>query len=96
MFAGAGVGNVPDFGPTTRDLVDNLWVAIISLSTSQRAAMIEKRGSGTSKAQDAELRVRVPRDVLEMIDAWRTAQDDKPTRSEAVRRLLTHHFWPTL
>ena len=36
MFAGAGVGNVPDFGPTTRDLVDNLLVAIISLSTSQR------------------------------------------------------------
>jgi hypothetical protein len=32
--------------------------------------------------------VRLPPDQLGKLDAWREAQDDKPSRPEAVRRII--------
>ena len=43
---------------------------------------------------NAEVRTRLPPELVTMIDAWRARQEDKPSRSEALRRLLTNHFWP--
>jgi hypothetical protein len=40
------------------------------------------------------LRVRLPDVVVTMVDAWREAQPERPSRSVAVRTLLTNHFWP--
>lgn len=36
--------------------------------------------------------VRLPRDLLEALDAYRRRQDDLPTRPEAVRRILTEQL----
>jgi metal-responsive CopG/Arc/MetJ family transcriptional regulator len=32
--------------------------------------------------------LRVPKDLLVRLDAWRRLQDDLPSRSEAIRRLI--------
>ena len=40
--------------------------------------------------------VRMPNELLDRINSWRAAQSGKPTRAEAVLRLLTSHFWPSL
>jgi len=52
----------------------------------------------STKPNDAlvEVRTRLPPDVLDRVDAWRAQQSDKPSRPEAVKRLLTTHFWPNL
>jgi hypothetical protein len=34
------------------------------------------------------LAVRLPPDLRSAIEAWAKQQDDKPTRSEAIRRLI--------
>lgn len=47
-------------------------------------------------SETSEVRTKLPLDVLDRIDAWRAQQSDKPSRSEAVKRLLTAHFWPSL
>jgi hypothetical protein len=49
---------------------------------------------GRPRIDSEEVRARMPRELLDMIDAWRAVQADKPARAEAVRRLLTNHFWP--
>jgi len=36
----------------------------------------------------ARLLIRMTREMLRRIDAWRAAQQDGPTRSEAIRRLI--------
>ena len=51
---------------------------------------------GRPPVDTEEVRARMPRELIDRIDAWRAAQEDKPTRPEAVRRLLTAHFWPNL
>jgi hypothetical protein len=33
--------------------------------------------------------VRLPPDQLAKVDRWREAQDDKPTRPEAIRRIVS-------
>lgn len=37
---------------------------------------------------DSTVQVRVPGDTLKLLDDWRREEDDLPTRSEAIRRLL--------
>ena len=34
------------------------------------------------------MRARMPRDMINRIDAWAAAQPDKPSRPEAIRRLV--------
>ncbi len=58
--------------------------------------MAKKPRSTPPELENVEIRTRLPSETLEMIDAWRAAQPDKPTRPEAIRRLLQHHFWPTI
>jgi hypothetical protein len=55
----------------------------------------EGEGEGPS-ADSKEVRSRLPREVIDRIDGWRGQQKDKPTRPEAVKRLLIAHFWPAL
>ncbi len=43
---------------------------------------------GRPKVDSEEVAVRIRRPLLNALDAWREAQDDKPSRPEAVRRLL--------
>jgi len=43
---------------------------------------------GRPKVDSEEVRARIPRAQLNAIDTWRSAQIDKPTRAEAVRRLI--------
>jgi hypothetical protein len=57
--------------------------------------MSTKRSKEAS-AETSEVRTRLPAELLERIDAWRAQQEDKPSRPEAVKRLLTSHFWPGL
>ena len=43
-----------------------------------------------------KLTIEVSVEVLERVDAWRSQQADKPSREEAIERLLVAHFWPNL
>jgi metal-responsive CopG/Arc/MetJ family transcriptional regulator len=38
--------------------------------------------------QLTRLHVKVPRDLLRILDGWRRKQPDLPSRSEAIRRLV--------
>jgi hypothetical protein len=42
----------------------------------------------TGKDPDPGTTIRLPPDLKTAIDAWRRKQDDLPTRSEAIRRLI--------
>ena len=44
---------------------------------------------GRPPVDSEEVRARMARELLVAIDGWRGAQADKPTRAEAVRRLVT-------
>ena len=48
----------------------------------------KKRGRPPGRLHSEEFRMRVAPDFFEPIDAWREAQPDKPSRSEAIRRLV--------
>jgi metal-responsive CopG/Arc/MetJ family transcriptional regulator len=48
----------------------------------------EKRGRGRPRVNPTSIHVTVPPDQLEELDAWIERQAPKPTRPEAVRRLL--------
>jgi metal-responsive CopG/Arc/MetJ family transcriptional regulator len=45
---------------------------------------------------DAEaVNVRLPREMLEVLDEYRRKQEDLPTRPEAIRRILAQHLPPS-
>jgi hypothetical protein len=48
------------------------------------------------RQKPTEVRASLPSELIAMIDAWRAAQEEKPSRATAVRLLLTHHFWPPI
>lgn len=48
----------------------------------------EIRKVGRPAVDSEEVRARMPREQIERIDAWAAEQPDKPTRPEAVRRLV--------
>jgi hypothetical protein len=49
----------------------------------------KKRGRGRpATGQDPTLTVRLPMDLRSAIETWAKHQKDKPTRSEAIRRLI--------
>lgn len=51
--------------------------------------MSETKSKGGRPRVDATpITVRMPPDQLARLDAWAAAQPDKPTRPEAVRRLV--------
>ena len=45
-------------------------------------------GRPPGKIQDRHLQMRVSDEFLKAVDKWRAKQDDKPGRSEAIRRLV--------
>ena len=48
------------------------------------------------KATRQKLTVQLTDEVMDRIDAWRAQQEDKPSREDAIERLLIAHFWPNL
>ena len=49
----------------------------------------KKRGRGRpATGQDPTLTVRLPMDLRSAIETWAKQQKDKPSRSEAIRRLI--------
>jgi hypothetical protein len=48
----------------------------------------KRRGRPKSTGVGTLIGVRLLPDPLAAVDAWREAQDDKPTRPEAIRRLV--------
>ncbi len=48
----------------------------------------KKRGRPPGRAYPTTYPVRLTAEQVTAIDAWRAAQPDKPSRSEAIRRLV--------
>ncbi len=45
-------------------------------------------GRPPGRVQDRLFQMRASEDFLEFVDKWRSKQDDKPSRAEAIRRLV--------
>jgi hypothetical protein len=45
-------------------------------------------GRPPGRIQDKSLNLRVSEDFIALVDRWRAKQPDKPTRAEAIRRLV--------
>lgn len=45
-------------------------------------------GRPPGKIQDRPFQMRASEDFLEAVDKWRQKQEDKPSRAEAIRRLV--------
>jgi hypothetical protein len=48
----------------------------------------KKRGRGRPPKDIVPVLVRLPVSQADALDVWRAGQDDKPTRPEAIRRLV--------
>lgn len=48
----------------------------------------KKRGRGRPAKDVVPVLVRIPAPQAEALDAWRDGQEDKPSRPEAIRRLV--------
>ncbi|KAA2236967.1 ribbon-helix-helix protein, CopG family [Salinarimonas soli] len=48
----------------------------------------KKRGRPPTGGRDPLVGFRAPPEMLATLDAWREAQPDRPSRSEAIRRLV--------
>jgi hypothetical protein len=59
---------------------------LVSLHLFTKVDTPMARSPGRSK--DHAFQMRVSDDLLRTIDAWRRRQDDKPSRAEAIRRLV--------
>lgn len=57
---------------------------------SQDTSVPKKRRGPAPTGQGTQVQVRLQPNQLEKVDAWRDRQDDKPTRPEAIRRLVDH------
>lgn len=55
---------------------------------TKQEKMLAKKLGRPATGRGQTVGVRLHPDQLGKLDAWREAQDDKPTRPEAVRRLL--------
>jgi hypothetical protein len=56
---------------------------------SRKNVAQKKRGRGRpATGQDPHISLRLPVETVAAVDSWAAQQDDKPTRSEALRRLI--------
>lgn len=55
---------------------------------SQDTVITKKRRGPAPTGKGTLIGVRLQPDQLGKVDAWREAQNDKPTRPEAIRRLV--------
>jgi len=53
-----------------------------------RKNVIRKRPGRPATGQDPVSAIRLSADIRESIDTWAARQPDKPSRSEAIRRLV--------
>lgn len=54
--------------------------------------LAKTRKVGRPPVDTEEVRSRIPRELLDRLDAWRHAQPDRPNRPEAIRRLLAERL----
>jgi hypothetical protein len=47
-----------------------------------------KRGRPSGRNQDKAINLRASAELIARIDAWAGSQEDRPSRAEAIRRLL--------
>jgi hypothetical protein len=52
------------------------------------SAKVEKKRGRPATGRDPVTAIRLSRELRKTIDAWATRQEDKPARSEAIRRLV--------
>jgi len=57
------------------------------MKASSKNVTQKKRGRPAT-GQDPHLAFRLPAEMITAIDAWAAQQPDKPSRSEALRRLI--------
>jgi hypothetical protein len=50
--------------------------------------VVRKRPGRPATGQDPVTAIRLSKELRETVDAWAASQDDKPGRSEAIRRLV--------
>lgn len=50
--------------------------------------VLPKKRGRPATGKDPMLNLRAPRPLIEQIDAWAAKQEDAPSRSEAIRRLI--------
>jgi hypothetical protein len=56
--------------------------------------MIKKKKRSPMRATDSgdQLLLRIPQPMLEALDEWCGQQLDRPSRQEAIRRMVAHFF----
>jgi hypothetical protein len=50
--------------------------------------VVRKRPGRPATGQDPVTAIRLSKEMRAAVDTWAAAQDDKPSRSEAIRRLV--------
>jgi hypothetical protein len=50
-------------------------------------------GRRPGRIQDRPFQMRVSESFLKTVDKWRARQEDKPSRAEAIRRLVEHSLY---
>jgi hypothetical protein len=50
--------------------------------------VVRKRPGRPATGQDPVTAIRLSKEMRAAVDAWAAAQDDEPSRSEAIRRLV--------
>jgi hypothetical protein len=53
-----------------------------------RKNVLQKKRGRPATGQDPHISLRLPVETIAAADAWAARQPDKPTRSEALRRLI--------
>jgi hypothetical protein len=83
-----GICPTDDFEPNSDDI--RLITASISIICALCASYTWRpQLMGTDKDQLKRLHVKVPPTLLRVLDGWRREQPDLPSRSEAIRRLVS-------
>ena len=63
------------------------WEAILCITRFMKSVIHKKRGPPAT-GKTPVICLRIPAEMTARIDDWAKAQNDKPPRSEAIRRLL--------
>jgi hypothetical protein len=62
-------------------------MSIHKLVMVKKAAPKRKPGRPAGRTQDVPMQMRVSGEFIKTVDDWRNTQPDRPSRSEAIRRL---------
>jgi hypothetical protein len=63
-------------------------MSIHKLVMAKKPVSKRKPGRPAGRVQDVPMQMRVSGEFIKALDDWRNAQPDRPSRSEAIRRLV--------